>query len=132
MALARRSPETWHASAVRDDVKVGSCGIWSYWTFSAARYLRSVGEIDIARPPVCMQPSTVRSAARPTTSGCAVLKPQHRGCRGELQFVNLETVSFAFRDAALASSLAAGRNPRQSHLQPSNHGPRATAWCWRR
>src|SRR4029077_8411566 len=52
MPLARRSPETWHASAVRVDDMVSSCGISSYWMFSAVRYLLSVGAMDMTGPPV--------------------------------------------------------------------------------
>src|SRR6202795_1701447 len=47
MALAKRSPEIRHASAVRADDMVGSCGIISYWMFSAVKYRCSVGAIDM-------------------------------------------------------------------------------------
>src|ERR1700730_15025452 len=47
MALAKRSPEIRHASAVRADDLVGSCGITSYWMFSAVKYRWSVGAMDM-------------------------------------------------------------------------------------
>src|SRR5258705_13852994 len=50
MALAKRSPEIRHASAVRADDMVGSCGLTSYWMFSAVKYRWSVGAMDMMDP----------------------------------------------------------------------------------
>src|ERR1700676_4223296 len=52
MALAKRSPEIRHASAVRADDMVGSCGITTYWMFSAVKYRWSVGSDGHHGPPL--------------------------------------------------------------------------------
>jgi len=51
-ALAKRSPEIRHASAVRADDMVGSCGITSYWMFSAVKLSLECGSYGHDGPPL--------------------------------------------------------------------------------